>query len=99
MKYHVRILRRALADLREIKNYIARDAPETAQDFVDELFETISGLAHFPNRGSTPRDSRLRKLGFRFLVQHPYLIFFKVRGASVRVYRVLHGSRGYVDLL
>ncbi|MBI5367378.1 MAG: type II toxin-antitoxin system RelE/ParE family toxin [Planctomycetes bacterium] len=99
MTYRVRILRRALADLAAIRDYIAQDAPNTAQRYVEGLLQTVEGLSLLPERGAIPHDARLRRLGFRFLTQGPYLIFYKVRGSNVRVYRVLHGRRAYADLL
>jgi plasmid stabilization system protein ParE len=52
-----------------------------------------------PDRGAKPRDPILRARGYRFLVHDPYLIFFRVVGRQVRVYRVLRGNRAHGDLL
>lgn len=101
MTFRVRTLRRAVADLLEIRNYIRRDAPESADRVVEELLQAIGSLERFPARGARPRDERLRRLRYRFLIRDPYLIFYKVDMARklVRVHRVLHGRRVYGGIL
>lgn len=99
MKCSVRILRRAVRDLEEINAYLRHKAPSGAGDLLDDLLDAIESLGDFASRGATPRDDRLRGQGFRFLVQRPYLVFYKVRGRTVRVYRVLHGRRAWAALL
>jgi addiction module RelE/StbE family toxin len=99
VRCRVRVLRRAQRDLLEIRRYIARDSPEAADRVVDGLLEAIESLDERPLRGARPRDERLRRLGFRFLVVAPHLIFYKVIRREVRVYRVLHGKRAYEKTL
>ena len=99
MSRTVRVLRRAQRDLLEIREYVAWDDPAAAQRVVEGLVTAIESLADLPERGARPREARLRRMGYRFLVQGRYLVFYKVLRAQVRVYRVLHGSRAYSDLL
>lgn len=99
MSHRVRVLKRAQTDIDEIAIYIARDAPDAAQRMLDRLFDAMDGLAELPRRGALPHDARLRALGYRFLVEGEYLIFYKVLRSEVRVYRVLHGKRIYQALL
>jgi toxin ParE1/3/4 len=97
--YSVRVLRRAQRDLQEIYDHIVREAPMRAGPFVDKLFAAIESLSTMPHRGAIPRDPILRARGYRFLVQDPYLIFYKVRGREARVQRVLRGSQAHRGLL
>jgi plasmid stabilization system protein ParE len=99
--FQVRTLKRATNDLLEIRDYIRRDAPETADRVIEELLDAISSLGRFPVRGARPRDERLRKLRFRFLVRDPYLVFYKIDSPRrlARVYRVLHARRAYAGIL
>ena len=97
--YRVRVLRRAERDLVELRTYLDREAPHSAGHVLDDLLDAIESLARSPQRGARPRDERLRSRGFRFLVRRPYLIFFKVTGRRVWVYRVLHGRRPWSRLL
>jgi plasmid stabilization system protein ParE len=95
----VRILRRAIGDLEEIRRYIERDRPDAARRLLARLLVVAESLAVNPERGAQPRDERLRELGYRFVPVRPYLLFYKVGRRVVRVYRVLHGQRRYEDVL
>ena len=99
MTRKVWILKRAERDLEEIFRYLARDRPSVARSVVEDLLAAIESLAEAATRASRPRDERLRRLGYFFLVRGPYLVFFKVARRYVRVYRVLHGKRQYETLL
>lgn len=100
MKVHrVRVLKRAESDLVELRSYLGREAPDSAGRVIGDLLDAIESLARWPERGARPRDERLRRRGFRFLVRKPYLIFFKISGRRVFIYRVLHGKRGWSRLL
>ena len=66
---------------------------------VDHLLDKIESLAQAPERGARPRDQRLRKKGYRFLVSDPYLIFYKVHPARVYIHRIVHGKRAYERIL
>lgn len=101
MTFRVRVLRRAQADLVEIRDYLRRDVPERADGVVEGLVQTIESLERFPARGASPRDARLRGLGFRFLSKGSWLVFYKVDAVRrlVRVYRALHARREYRALL
>ena len=95
----VRVLRRAERDLVELRSYLGREAPDSAGRVVGELLDAIESLVRWPERGARPRDERLRRRGFRFLVRQPYLIFFKISGRRVFIYRVLHSKRAWSRLL
>lgn len=99
MKRRIRILRRAAADIAEIRDYIETDSPEAADRVVEELLSGIERLGDFPFLGPVPRDERLRRLGYRVLIRGRYLIFYKIVGSQVRVYRVLHQRREYERIL
>ena len=99
MKRAVRVLRRAQLDLLEIQAYVLRDNPPAAGRLTDALVAELGRLGRFPSRGARPRDERLRRAGYRYVVHGEYLIFYKASGSYVRVYRVLHGRRMYRDIL
>ena len=99
MNRQVRLLRRALADLEEIGKYIERDRPAAAKRVVTRLLDVAESLAASPERGARPRDARLRRLGFRFVVVRPYVVLYKVGRRIVYVYRVIHGRRRYQGVL
>ena len=99
MILQVRLLKRCVADLEEIRRYIDRERPEAAHRVIERILHAAESLANNPARGAQPRDERLRRLGYRFMVVRPYLVFYKVAGRVVRVYRVLHGRQRYQRLL
>ncbi|MCL1960552.1 MAG: type II toxin-antitoxin system RelE/ParE family toxin [Desulfovibrionaceae bacterium] len=81
--------RRATANRREIRAYIAREDPAAALA-LDELFsEKAARLVNMPSMG---RPGRLA--GTRELVAHRhYILIYDVADDSVRVLRVLHTAR------
>jgi plasmid stabilization system protein ParE len=97
--HRVRVLKRAERDLFELRAYLRREAPDSADRVIGDLLDAIESLARWPERGARPRDERLRRRGFRFLARRLYLIFFKISGRSAWVYRVLHGKRAWSRLL
>ncbi len=86
----VRIAPEAAGDADEISDYIARDDPERADSFVDEL------LARARQIGEGPRRFRLRPEigpGLRAARHGPYLVIFDEQPDYIRVLRILHGAR------
>jgi len=79
---------RALADLAEIKAYIARDNPRAADRVRDKLAAAASSLEHFPDRGR-PAGGNERELA----VVRPYLIRYEHQGGKVEILAVRHGAR------
>jgi len=59
----VRILRRAQADLQEIRDYVQRDRPRAAKRLIDKLLDRIESLAKWPEPGVVPKDEYLRARG------------------------------------
>lgn len=86
---------RAAADLNEIADYIARDGPGRALRFVQEIRERCAGIVLAP-QGAVRRDDLLP--GIRMVPFRRYLIFYTASGDSVRIERVLHGSRDIAAL-
>lgn len=87
-----------MRDLEEIGHTIERDRPLVAGRVVESLIEVSESLAEVPERGARPEDARLRALGFRFLDDPPYMLFYKVGARTVRVHRFLHSHRRYQGL-
>ena len=97
MTYAVRIAERALEQIESYRQFIAlkRQAPISAQRWVDKVFDSIDDLATFPKRyplapenAKTTYDVRMRPVG-------DYLILFHVDDASrtVWVLGFRHGHR------
>lgn len=80
----------ATADLADIGGYIARDNPERARTFVDELEARCAGLIEYPDTGRARADLAP---GLRSKPHGDYLIFYTPSEEVVRIERVLHGAR------
>jgi len=98
-KYQVRLLSIAEEDFTEIISYIAADNQKAALNLADNIENNLKSLSQNPKLGRIPRESEIRKLGYRYLIVQNYLIFYKVENKSILVYRILHGARDYKSLL
>lgn len=86
---------RAAVDLDEIADYIARDSPGRALRFVQEIRDRCGGIVLAPH-GAVRRDDLLP--GIRVVPFRRYLIFYTASEDTVRIERVLHGSRDIAEL-
>jgi toxin ParE1/3/4 len=77
-------------DLVEIGNFIARDSPANAAQFVLRLEQHCSLLASHPLAGRV-RDELAP--GLRSLAYGRYVIFYRALDDTVEIVRVLHGAR------
>lgn len=86
----------ARADLREIVDFIARDNPERAMTFLDELLSRIESIAEQPQAYAVRDDW---PVPVRAAVHRRYLIVFRENGPRVEIARVLHSARDITDIL
>ena len=84
---------RAKLDLKEIWSYVFVESTSEviAARLIDKLSRTIDKLKKSPRMGR----SRASDLGLdlRSFPSGNYIILYRIDGATVRVVRVLHGSR------
>lgn len=80
----------ALADLKEIKRYIARDKPVAARNWVARIRRKCRLLAKNPELGDLRED--LGK-GVRCSYLGDYCIYFGREGKMVEIFRVVRGDR------
>lgn len=81
---------KALQDLQNIGDFIAKDNPERARTWVSMLEEHCQSLAEHPFRAPARDDLRP---GYRVMTVGAYLIFYRVVGDTVLISRVLQGAR------
>lgn len=98
-EYAIRYLPAAEDDLISIYQWIAGDNPSRAKSFIDELDRRIGNLKDHPHLGRVPRHPKLREVGYRVLVIEAYLIFYMIRGHTVEIHRVVHGSRHLEEIV
>ncbi len=98
-KYTLRYLPVAVDDLVSIFDWIANDSPTNAEAFVEKLDQRIRNLKTQPFLGHIPHDEKLKNSGYRILVIESYLVFYMIRGKTVQIHRVVHGSRNLNDII
>jgi len=92
---NVRFLQEALDDLEEIVLYIAQDNKAAALKMHDEIIKKANDLSTFPKRGRPVPDKKMREAGYRMLLIKSYIAFYRVIGADIFIYRVMHGAVNY----
>ena len=92
-RYRVEITRTAERDIEAIYDFIVRDNPTAAREWVGAIERQISTLERSPARCPiTPEAADLGR-EYRHLLYGPYRTIFRIEGARVIVVRVIHGAR------
>ena len=81
----------ALGDVEEIGDYIAKDFPQRAVDFIDELLESVSKLENYPESGSIVTENPI----FRQVVHEGYRIIYQFRNEKVSIVTILGPGQMY----
>jgi len=81
----------AYDDIDEIRAYVAEDSPNAADDLVNEIFDRLRQLAHFPDQGFRRPD--YTSLPLRFILVRDYLIAYAPEKDPLWVVAVVHGRR------
>lgn len=92
-RFRVDLTRAAQRDIESIYDYIRRDNPKAAQQWLEELDRQISALEQSPAR--CPIIPEAPELGreYRHLLYGSYRTIFRIAGSRVLVVRVIHGAR------
>ena len=80
-------LPRALENLKEIKEYIDKDSPQSAKKVAEKIIRTVSILRDQPNIGKASLINGFRELQVSNL---PFVIPYKVVDNKVIIVRVFH---------
>jgi toxin ParE1/3/4 len=92
----VRWLRRALRNLEEEADYIARDDPQAAAQVVERIVTGVDLLATQPALGRPGRVPSTREL---IIIGTLYTVPYRVRDDTVEILRVFHGARRWPERL
>ncbi len=98
-KRTVRLLSIAEQDLQDLLLYLAAENPIAALALADKIETELTKLATYPYMGKIPQDTHLAQLEYRVLVVGDYLLFYKIKGRTILVHRILHGARDVPRLL
>ncbi|OSM08765.1 putative addiction module toxin, RelE/StbE family [Magnetofaba australis IT-1] len=86
----VKWLDSAIADLAEIRTYIAQDNPDAASMVADRIVQITDHLKDYPNIGKTSQISNAREL---VIAGIPYKLVYRVTSNTVEILTVFHTSR------
>ncbi|MBI5460759.1 MAG: type II toxin-antitoxin system RelE/ParE family toxin [Gammaproteobacteria bacterium] len=82
----------AEADLNQLYDYIARDVPYYAEQFVDRLIEAVGVLRDHPKIGRRVPEAEDRD-DVRELIFQSYRVIYLLETEQVYILAVIHGSR------
>ena len=88
--------RRARADIRNLKAYIAKDSPYYARRFTERIVASVEKLAEFPKIGRPVPEAEGRE-DVRELIYQGYRIIYRTLPDRVQVVTVIHGSRNLAE--
>ena len=83
-------LREAGQDLIEIRRFIAEDHPGAAVQVAKRILDTVTYLRDHPEIGRVGRIPGTRELVIPGL---PYIVPYKVKGATIVILGVLHAAQ------
>ncbi len=97
--YKVEFLPEAYKDLNEIFDYILLDSPANAQATLDKIINSIEKLEAFPLIGKQLINEHLNYYQFRMIIVNPYIVFYRFIHDKIYIYRILHGTSDYMNIL
>ena len=87
----VRWTQRALGDLREINDFIARDSARAAEAMVGRIQRATDRLALFPESGRVMPE--FPKLRYREIIVANYRVLYKIESDTLWITAIVHGRR------
>jgi toxin ParE1/3/4 len=80
----------ALARLREIREYIAKDKPDAASRLAMRIVAVVEALSEHPYLGRAGVEPGIREL---VIGGTPYIVLYRVRAGRVIVSTIWHGAQ------
>lgn len=91
---------KAIADIKDIYDYIAEDSQQNADMIKREILATINRLGVFPGMGGSLSEKLNFKTDYRYFVsKNSYIIFYKEEENVVKIYRALSSRMDYINIL
>jgi addiction module RelE/StbE family toxin len=87
----------AVADLTDIRAYIARDSDNYAAALIERILVSVDRLADYPNLGQ--RVPELDDAAIRQLIVDRYRVIYRVRKEAVDLAAIIHGARDLPNAL
>jgi len=96
--YKINYIKTAVDDLEEIIIYISENDKLCVNNLIDVLDNGISQLTAFPFIGKIYNNAKLSN-EYHMIIIEDYLVFYKVNGDIVEIYRIIHCKRNYKRLI
>ena len=87
----------AIADLVDLRDYIARDSPTYAAAMAERILAATDRLSDFPLSGREVPE--LDDISIRELVISSFRVIYRVRAESADIAAIVHGARRIQDAL
>lgn len=96
MAYQIRWSPRAVYNLEEICNYIARDSEHYARLFAKRVISIIKGIPQFPKAGRIVPEYKDENL--REKIYQNYRIVYRLKYDVVEIVAICHGAKLLEDI-
>lgn len=101
MEYRVEIAPDAYDEIDRVFEWIAKESPSAAADWLNGLFERLHSLATHPRRFPIAPENDVFEDEIRQLLHgtkhHAYRVLFAVAGSTVYIVHVRHAARRYLQ--
>jgi toxin ParE1/3/4 len=87
----VKWLAKALVNLTDEADYIAKESPANAKAFFADVFASLGQLKE--HLGRAERVSGTREL---VITRYPYIVPYRIKNGCVEILRVLHTARAWL---
>lgn len=78
------------ADLKSIKEYIAEDNVQKANETLEKLYSKFENIQQFPDMGADLSKRVSFRTDYKYAVWNNYVIIYKTRQEYVEIYRVIN---------
>jgi addiction module RelE/StbE family toxin len=82
---------RAVSNIEEIYEYIAKDSKNYANVFITNILTLVKGIPDFPNKGRIVPEYIDKNL--RELIYKNYRIVYRIKNDIIEIVAICHGSK------
>jgi plasmid stabilization system protein ParE len=96
MEQEIRLIwkKRSQNSIRKIYEYIAKNNPQNAAEFIKRMIQFGQSLTIFPEKYAPCRFEKFMQHGYHCVVfEKNYILFYKCKGKKVFICNVIHTSR------
>ena len=87
---NLRINPLVVTDLKSIKDYIAEDNVQKANETVAKIYSKFENIQLFPDMGTDLSNRVSFRPDYKYAVWNNYVIIYKMREEYVEIYRVIN---------